>query len=225
MYSEMQYEFYVLYKLILAMFFECNDKEMRQQEWSTGVDALVSMKDVVKHLKKNNALSSKIKNNIFDCLDYAKYIKDEDSKERNKVINEIIGLLNCEEDYIPIGFYRTELYKRTDNIKFITKYYDEEIISKIDIVNNSIRFDIDVLVSHGEDVSEQEFKESYLDFFSCNLYYYESINAILKEYPKIFKNELFYNRFRQVLDASYEKNRSFNRENKRLIKEIKKIKV
>lgn len=81
-----------------------------------------------------------------------------------------------------------------------------------------------ILHSHSDEVSEKEFNEQYLPIFVSSCDYYESLNAILFEYPRMFKKQIFYNRVIKVLECNQKLNydKTVCRGNKKIIKRIEK---
>lgn len=226
MYSETSYDDYVLYKIILSVIFKYDETILEDYAWIYGIDGLSCFKTAIEVLDKLNALGSNIKENIFRYLNDIRFIDDEYKKERITIINDIINFLHTKEDYIPIEFYRKELYKRRLDRNYL--YVDSYIIrQEFDEVNESIGMDSDVLISHSLEVSDEEFIKHFLPYLCNNELYDESLNALLNEYPKIFTDKLFYDRMISVLNFRYEfyKDEKINKENNKFIKIInKKIK-
>lgn len=148
----------------------------------------------------------------------ARDIQDEDREERFGIINDIITVLNNAKEDENLTFYRVELAKRRRDIKYFFKNIDE-ILDEINNVTKSILYDSVVLVALTEDTTDDEFINDYLSDLSKNLFYLESINAILNEYPKIFENLMVYNRNICVLNCL---STDIVKSNKKLIKKIDK---
>ena len=137
--------------------------------------------------------------------------------------------MNSQKKDESLLFYRLELHKRRKDLGYIiSTRSDLEVKNEIDNVHDSILNDHYVLVSHSHQVSDKEFEEEYLEWFTNTNIYYESINSILYEYPQIFKNEIFYNRMMKVLNINnqlHNNNKAILKTNKRLLKKIdRKIK-
>lgn len=224
MYNNMSYENYVLYKMFLSIIFNPNKDILKECDWICEIDSLVALKKVIEYLKNNNMLSRDIKGNIYNYLGIIRDIKDEYKVKRNIVIGEMIQILNLTEDTQALDFYQNEIYKRRSNIKHIFSVDPRDILSNIELINTSIQFDTEVLLSHSKFISEDIFDQDYLELFANNVFYYESLSALLYEYPGIFKDELFYNRILKVFNYAYSinKNKYVYKENKNYIKKINK---
>ena len=155
-------------------------------------------------------------NNISIIIQELRYIEDEHTLERGKIINNIINAINSgyekEEIY---DFYRYEMCVRYNTNKY--RCLKKNIVDKYKyLIDASIAFDSAVLHSHTIDVNS--FDKYYKDLVD-NPIYIMSIRAIINEYPLILNDERFISRMNKVLSNSKE-----NKKIKLLRKDIKKIK-
>lgn len=164
-----------------------------------------------------NLIDDVVANHIRSVVNKFRDIIDNDTIKRNDAINEII--INLNKDYdkdINYAYYRTQLYTRTKDKKFFTDSKEAIDVDKSEI-NISIAFDFSLL-SFLIDVPEEMFKE-HLSELQDNEFVYLSLRAILCEFPNALKNETFINRLNEVLNI-----KTNNKEHKKLVKEIKKLK-
>lgn len=223
-------EEYIYSKILISIIFDVNHESYNYEEnsWIFDTKVLEDIKVIIEYYCYQGYLNLKIKNNVYNYLNEARNIKSDDYKDRIKLINEIITELNKSSDYTYHLFYSIELFKRRNNRKYLYKYNIDIIDKEIPLVNKSLIYDSLVLISHNNRTSDKKFVEEWLPSLTENLFYYESISAILKEYPEIFKDQTFYNRFICVLNANNElsENASY-KVNKKLVKlvnkEIKKV--
>ena len=155
-------------------------------------------------------------NNISIIMQELRYIEDEHTLERGKIINNIINAINSgyekEENY---DFYRQEMCVRYNTNKY--RCLKKNIVDKYKyLIDASIALDSAVLHSHTIDVNS--FDKYYKDLVD-NPIYIMSIRAIINEYPLILNDERFISRMNKVLSNSKE-----NKKIKLLRKDIKKIK-
>lgn len=216
-------------KLIYTIIFNFYENDYRDDTNMFDLIIVESLKNILEYLTSQNFLSAEVKNNISNYLMQAREIQDDDRKRRVELINEIVGLMNSQKKDESLLFYRLELHKRRKDLGYIiSTRSDLEVKNEIDNVHDSILNDHYVLVSHSHQVSDKEFEEEYLEWFTNTNIYYESINSILYEYPQIFKNEIFYNRMMKVLNINnqlHNNNKAILKTNKRLLKKIdRKIK-
>ena len=193
---------YKTIKLIHNIIFNFVENDYTEDPSIFNLLIIESFKNIVEeHLLLGN-LSNDVKNNIFNFLNQAREYKDEKSEKRNQLINELIVSMNSNYEDKSNVFYRMELYKRTRDFKYVTKYTNEQINENIEYVHDSICNDFYILVSHLEETTDEEFEEIYLPcFIDCETYY-DSLNAILFENPKVFKNKLFYSRMMKILNEN-----------------------
>lgn len=216
-------------KLIYTIIFNFYENDYRDDINMFDLVIVESLKNIIEYLTSQNFLSTEVKNNISNYLMQAREIQDNDRKRRVELINEIVGLMNSQKKDESLLFYRLELHKRRKDLGYIiSTRSDLEVKNEIENVHDSILNDHYVLVSHSYQVSDKEFEEEYLEWFTDTNIYYESINSILYEYPQIFKNEIFYNRMMKVLNINnqlHKDNKAILKTNKRLLKKIdRKIK-
>lgn len=193
---------YKTIKLVHNIMFNFCENDYSEDPSIFNLLIIESFKNIVhEHLLLGN-LSNDVKNNIYNFLRQAREYKDENSNKRYELVNEIIMLLNSNYEDKSEVFYRMELYKRTRDFKYVTKYTKEQINENIEYVHDSICNDFYILVSHLEETTDEEFEEIYLPCFTDTETYYDSLNAILLENPKVFKNKLFYSRMLKILNAN-----------------------
>ena len=216
-------------KLIYTIIFNFYENDYSDDTNMFDLIIVESLKNIIEYLTSQNFLSDEVKNNISNYLMQAREIEDNDRKRRVELINEIVGLMNSQKKDESLLFYRLELHKRRKDLGYIiTTRSDLEVKNEIENVHDSILNDHYVLASHSYQVSDKEFEEEYLEWFTNTNIYYESINSILYEYPQIFKNEIFYNRMMKVLNINnqlHNNNKAILKINKKLLKTIdRKIK-
>ena len=108
--------------------------------------------------------------------------------------------------------------------KELKKLTIEDIENSIPFIEDSICTDFVVLFSHSKDVTDEQFTEEYLPEFINNGFYYESLNIILKECPSFFKDKLFIDRVKSVIEMNKNLHPHFNNKSKKIMKRIQKYK-
>ena len=151
---------------------------------------------------KNNLLSDRMKNNVFN---YLKELKDDDTTINGAnydIINKIILKINGQEFDNSIDYYRCEMYIRTGARIYINnkKLKDKEILEEEQNLFESIAFDQRVLYACSTEVSDFVFENAYLLQFSLDENFYNTLNCILNEYPAKFLDDLFCSRCLQILN-------------------------
>ena len=212
---------YLLQKHIFLVLFSELENDLDGCEWLTDLNSLESMRVMLRYLTENNYLSEKIKNRVYTYISKSREIKTDDYEKRVDVLNQIVALLNGQihdESYI---FYISEFVKRRNtkmskNLVFTIDNYTSEM-------EDSISFDYIVLKGHSKEVSQEEFENDYLNYYVENsLFYYESLNAIVKEMPSIL-DDTFKERIKIVLDRIYRENKYIGVKvsNKKIMKRLK----
>lgn len=152
-----------------------------------------------------------IKENILNYLNIVRFKNDlsinkldtVSHNEKIHFINELIRKVNLQKGNKYIDYCRCELYKRTTN-----NYYlkcPEALIKKLENkLFDSIKFDYFVLISHTDNTNEDDFSNEFLIDLSNDTRYFETINCFLNEYPQLFSNTLFINRYNKVLNSILE---------------------
>lgn len=221
---EIENDDYVFNKLLISVLFDDGyvfDFEKNKLLFTSGI--LINIKSIIESFCEIDAFNNRVKDNIYYFLNEVRKVNN--SPSVIKIINEIIVLLNrCDSNMSNI-FYRVELEKRSGNKKFLSKYPDGFIEEQIHLVNISIVHDYLVLKSHSDIVSDEEFKNEWLPEFIESPLYFWSINAIIDEYPAMFKDKTFYNRFSSIIKYSSElENKKINKKYmKKIERKIKKI--
>lgn len=125
-------------------------------------------------------------------------------KKKISFINKIIRKVNIQNGNKYIDYCRCELYKRTANDYYLNcpAYLIEKLENKL---FDSIKYDHFVLISHLNIVNEEEFYSDFLLDLSNDIRYFETINCILNEYPQLFLNNLFIDRYNKVVSNSLNK--------------------
>lgn len=217
---------YMIKKIVESIMFDLNFKDYNEAPNLFDITIMYGLKDLVKFYTHNNCLSKEVISNVQKYLMEARLFKDENREHRNNIINDIITLLNTQKKDESILFYRIELYQRTNDYKFLTKYSDELIKSNINKVHNYICNDLIILNGHLDITSNDVFICSYLPkYLKDEKLYYQSILKILKENPFVFKDETFYARVIYILDNYMCDNKYQLKSNEKIKKRIKKIKT
>jgi len=209
--------------LINAIIFNLEDEEYENKEDIFDLVFMRSFLNVVKYYVDNNSFSEKIKDNIRNYLFKAREYKDNNRDKRIDIINEIIITLNNQKEDNSLGFYRLELYKRRRDLKFAIKADNDTIKKEIDAIHDSICGDLYVIYTHSDSISDQKFINEHLPNLSNSAMYYESINALIMDYPYIFKDRIFYNRMMCVLNLNnelYNDDKEMINLNKKLVKKV-----
>ena len=223
MYSKDEKDVYYLHKLLIATIFD-NDSELYKRISNMyDLDTLEVFKNIVIYFSNENCISSSIKGNINKILIDGREIEDKNYNDRVNLINEIIGILNCQKKDESIKFYAGELYLRRRDKKYLS-CYDSEVISEIYDINESIYNDFSVLLCHSNEISDEEFVSEFLPSLVDNALYYESLNMFLEECPSIFEDKLFRDRMNCVITMNKELSKTYNKENKFITKTMKKYK-
>lgn len=217
---------YMVYKLVQCIIFDS------KEDYSDYFDVyefniMISLKNILSMYVKNGYLDKNAKENVYKFLTKAREYKDDNYEERIKIINEIISIINSQQNNFSENFYRLELQKRRNSYKYLYNFWNEviqdEINNQREQVNDSIAFDLYVLEAFMEDLSDEEFIKDYLPDLEENIYFYESLNVMLEEYPQIFKELTAYNRAICILNKNtYDSgNKKVYKENKRIVNKIK----
>ena len=223
MYSKDEQDIYYEYKFLLAVMFDDNYDYYKRNLWFYDIDVLEIFKDIVKCYSERGCISDRVKDNIYKILVDARNIKDENYNERIMLINEIIGVLNSQKEDNSLQYYIGQiLLRKRKTTHELKKYNLEDLYDEIPSIHESIFSDFMVLLSHSEQISDEQFVERYLSEFSKDKLYYESLNVILKECPSLFQNKLFIDRMNAVFELNREMYRDGKKLNKQIIKSIKK---
>lgn len=220
----MALEEYLMRKQFFSILF--STKVVFDEKSNISLYELASFVELVNELKFKFCIDQNMKNNLFNFLDQIRFKDDYKNGLKNVCINALIASANLSNDYRILDFYRQELFKRTNEKKsfFLSS---QVIYENIENLKTSICLDYIILNSHLLNISDEEFKERYVDLLIDSDVYIESINCILFEYPKIFQNEVFNRRVNLILDEF--KNRYCSRETykfaKKTLKKIKEISV
>lgn len=202
MYKKNEQDIYYLHKLLVSIMFDNENESYKEVPWVFDIGILTVFKQIVSEFVKYDTLSKHIKDNIYSFLLYGRNIKDESYEERINIINEITIILNCQKEDKSLNFYIEQLLDRRENLSELKKASLNDILAEIEYIDSSIYNDFIVLVSHGDDTSEEDFDSVYLPNLIENNYYYESLNVILKECPSLFENKLFISRVKKVLNSN-----------------------
>ena len=220
-------QIYKIRKLIYELIFNSEKIDLKEAPYVFDLVVLKSIKNIVEYHTANGDLHPKIINNIGDFLVQARFYDDEYKNERFSIINDIITLMNNQKFDECLMFYRFQLYSRRKEIKYLFAS-NEEIMTEIDNVHDSICHDLYVITSHSSEFSDEDFIKEAIPFLQDSNLYYESLNMILKENPAIFKDLTFYNRMICILNINneiYKENEKMYQHNKKLVKKIdKKVK-
>lgn len=191
---------YYLCKMAFSIAFDIKDKAYEYDNIYFDLVVMDYFKQLTKELTKNNFLSKKVKDNIKNYLMKARDYKDEYRTERIHIINDILSLLNGQEKDHSLVFYISELYKRTNDKKYIYSASRSEIMNEIDRVHEGIVCDYLILTTHNSKTSEEDFQNNFLEKFICSSVYIESVNTLLNEMPQLFSNKVFYKRVMDVIE-------------------------
>lgn len=215
---------YVTRKLIDSIMFDFYDNNYKEDPCMFDLIILECLKSVVEARVKDGDLSKAVIDNINNYLQQARDYQDEKIIERIKLINEIIIMMNSQKYDDLLIFYRMQLIYRRRDFYYAIKCTKDEIKSEMDNVHESICYDLVVLESHSENVSDEEFANEYLPDLVNNQFYYESLNIMLKENPKVFRNKIFYDRMMSVLSLNEQLNNNdeLTKINKKLVKQVKR---
>lgn len=172
-------------------------------------DFLKKFSDFIDVYINSDYMGTSFKKNILNYLNIVRFnidfnVKQLDSvsqEEKINFINEIIRKVNVQNGNKYIDYCRCELYKRTANNYYLNcpDYLIERLENKL---FDSIKYDYFVLISHLDIVNEEEFYSDFLLDLSSDIRYFETINCILNEYPQLFLNNLFTNRYNKVVSNS-----------------------
>lgn len=163
----------------------------------------------VEKLASGNILAGDMRRNV---LNYINSILDmefdnetkEDRLERLDLVNKIIRTLNKQTKDESINFFRLEMYKRTNCKRYLNsfKVSDSQILKDKDALFASIKLEQVIIYTHSSEVSDEDFVDKYLFEIVDNDIYYGAINCMLMEYPEVFLDKTFYDRFSSVMDVN-----------------------
>lgn len=214
-------ENYLILKLIYYIIFSNDINYSEYSYLAEDIKFLNFLKNIIEYHLKKGDFNKEIKNNIYSFLNSLRFDNKTKSIECNSLINDIIILLNGYQDDVSGFFYALQSYYRTNNIKYL--FRPSKYNLPISHINESICNDFLLVESHSDAyVTDSEFKKIYLPYFKNNVYYYESLNIILRENPSIFLNKNFYNRTIKILEENSKVITSFDAEKatKKYIKTI-----
>lgn len=175
-------------------------------------DFLQNFSDFIDVYINSDYMGSSFKENILNYLNIVRFNTDPNvskldsvsQEEKISFINKIIRKVNIQNGNKYIDYCRCELYKRTANDYYLNcpAYLIEKLENKL---FDSIKYDHFVLISHLNIVNEEEFYSDFLLDLSNDIRYFETINCILNEYPQLFLNNLFIDRYNKVVSNSLNK--------------------
>lgn len=187
-------------------------------------DFLVMFEDIIEQFISREILSPIMKKNALSYLNHVRFVIDggiEDEEDRNfiiNLINKLIVKLNDQRGKNYIEFYRNEMYKRTNNKKFL-RCPDTYIKQCEQNLFESISLEQMLLYSHSVDVSDEEFQNECLPDLSNDPVYFDAISCFINECPHLFLDKLFYSRFLIVMNEWINKekgNRSIKKFQRRI---------
>lgn len=152
------------------------------------------------------------KNNIFSKLELTRIntiffnlsnIKDKNYNPRKFLMMEANYALKVTKDR-SVRFYRKELFKRYNNIKYLLGNSDYSIINEFHDERNSYYYDYKI-VSDIQVYNNFDFIKKYQD----NEYFNSSINTIMSEYSCILKNKSFLDKITYIMYAKNIENIKF----------------
>lgn len=152
------------------------------------------------------------KNNIFSKVELTRIntiffnlsnIKDKNYNPRKFLMMEANYALKVTKDR-SVRFYRKELFKRYNNIKYLLGNSDYSIINKFHDERNSYYYDYKI-VSDIQVYNNFDFIKKYQD----NEYFNSSINTIVNEYSCILKNKSFLDKITYIMYAKNIENIKF----------------
>ena len=221
--NDIDLESYKLSKFLLSIIFDTKSYEIyKGGKEVSDINFVICFKDVIDRLVSRNYLSTNLKNNIYKILLDLREIKDDNREKRIQIINDIIGTVNSQDFDDSLTYYRIQLYYRKKDKSFLKKYSDNEIEEYIDYVNESIANDFLVMCLLVE-TNLEDFKNDCMDELVNNLYFYESVDSILRECPDIFNDKVVLDKIDLVFQHNSKFDRCFNKENKKIKRKMKKI--
>lgn len=210
------YYYYYCFKLIQSIIYNIDKDDKSDLDcYFQNVSFLEDFKATILAAYKNNSIDEDVKFSLFNKMMYIRDINDENRDKRINIINEIIYTLNSFSQNRTSNFYFTEYWKRNYG-----RYNLKKIIVEIEQLKNlileSICYDIQVLYTHSNKVSDNEFLD-LVPLFKEDDIYFLSISAMFYEMPELFKDELFYKRFKLICS-----NYQMDKDDKKLVKKIDK---
>lgn len=162
----------------------------------------------INKLVSNNFMSPIMKSNALNFLNLVRFNDNYDidklddvSKEiRFGIINELIRKINLQDGLNYLLYYRQEMYKRTNNKDYLINSNDDYIMENESKLLDSIMFDHFVLLSHSNGIDDTEFDDDFLPELVLDDRYLETINCILEEYPNLFFDNVFFNRYHKTIN-------------------------
>lgn len=216
MYKENEQDIYYAHKQFMFIIFETKNETYKKMPYLYNIDVFKLFYRFLKDFSSQCNISNVVKKNLYEILNYGKSIKDENTSERNSLINEMIILINTTSSDT-LDFYAQQLYYRRPKVKLTV----DNIEDSMDSINESIVNDFVVLTSHSEDIDDDNFVENYLPTLVFSDEYYESLNVIFKACPSLFRNKVFMDRVKAVVSLKF----SNDRDAKTLKKVIKKYRL
>lgn len=221
---------YYQYKIFELLLVESNlDEWVNNNLVLSSYDFLEMFLDFINIYLDEDYLGPSMKNNVLNYLNLVRFKGYKDVK-KIELINYIIRLINVHRGNKYLDYYRYEMYKRTGNDDYLKYPFDMITVNGEEKLFKSMQYDQFVLLSHSEEIDDEEFDCDFLNDLSSNMNYFESINCMLYEYPRIFCNDLFVERFNKVVNVFLKKSNqdnyyssvlSFNNKINKLIKSYK----
>lgn len=154
-------------------------------------------------MEETKFINPRVKDKAYRIMAYIKEnnnFTDDIKHKINNLFNDIIIDLNVIKDMDGEEYYLDEIAKRFDFRGNVT-LDEEEYEDYKSIVEESLGNDYIILSYHCDIIKENEFEES-VPLFITDMYYFNSLNAILTEYPEILKNETFKKRVKKIVEAN-----------------------
>ena len=191
--EKIEYDDYMFLKVCQLVFVEkdCN-LILEQIPNIFTIEFLIDFAEIIKQYCNHCFIGGDIKQNVLSFLNRFRFVDfpDETEDEHNlkiNIINDIIININKQISNRSFKFYRTEMYKKTNNKSFLLYDYEPTNEQK-EILNGLIRFDCAFLYTHSKYTSEEVFMKEYAPDLIGNNCYFQSVYTILNDAPYLFLN-------------------------------------
>lgn len=171
------------------------------------LDFIYSLQSHIEEITKLGLYEEEQINRLYGIISYirehAEYENQEQRKEYFLIYNDMIVSLNKYEEMNSDNFYIREAMKRfhvRQNVMLKPNDFQKYKI----LVKESIGHDYTVLNYSLEFESEETFQQN-IDYFSLDMFYFASLNALIIELPQLLDAVTLRRRVKQVVELNKQK--------------------
>ncbi len=192
---------YLCFKICQLLLADPNSEELVNYNPSlNSFDFLSSFLIFISVLLQENYVSPVMKMNVLKYLNNVRFGDDVDA-DKIHLINTIIRLININDGNNYLEYYRQEMFKRTGNRDYLICPFNSYIKENEEMLMLSMQFDYLVLISHSSMINDDDFYDNYFSVMISDLRYFETINCILEEFPEMFLDSTFNERYNVIINT------------------------